>query len=118
MPYALGDTFRIPGFPDETLLVIGALVRVDDALDVAAVAVHNVPRLGPDGGPGQCGSLPITLAALDASGLLPMSERAPLPKSFLEGVGNWLGNEESRGATFTVPVGELLNLLSAKLRQD
>ena len=118
MPYALGDTFRIPGFPDETLLVIGALVRVHESFDVAAVAVHSVPGLGPNGGPGQFASLPISLAALDASGLVGVSECAPLPRDFLEGVGSWLATEEGRGGFFTVPVGELLNTLSAKLREN
>ena len=117
MPYALGDTFRIPGFPDETLLLIGALVRVNGDLDVAAVAVRNVPSIGPDGGIGQIASLPISLAALDASGLVPAAERAVLPDDFLNGVGAWLGNQDSRGSAFTVPVGELLELMINKLTQ-
>ena len=117
MQYTLGDTFRIPGFPDETHLVLGALVRVNDDLDVAVVTVRNVPRIGPNGGTGQIASLPISLAALDASGLVPAGEHAVLSDDFLEGVGAWLANQDSRGSAFTVPVSELLELMIAKLTQ-
>jgi hypothetical protein len=96
MTYALGETFRISAFPDETLLVIGALVRVLESFDVAVVAVYNVPGLGPNGGPGDISSLPISLAALDASGLVKVTELGSLPQDFLEGMGDWLASEGNR----------------------